>query len=106
MTYAETAVNQTISRILSDHPDLNASTDGALDNLDQFHIGGADAVDLLIATLALGDTDVVLDIGSGFGGPARQIARRIGNRVIGIYITPAYVAAARELTGRAMLHDL
>jgi SAM-dependent methyltransferase len=106
MTYAETAVNQTINRILSDHPDLDASTDGALDNLDQFHIGGADAVDLLIPTLALGDTDVVLDIGSGFGGPARQIARRTGNRVIGIDITPAYVDAARDLTEMAMLHDL
>jgi cyclopropane fatty-acyl-phospholipid synthase-like methyltransferase len=106
MTYAETAVNETISRILSDHPDLNASTDGALDNLDQFHIGGADAVDLLIPTLALADTDVVLDVGSGFGGPARQIARRTGNRVIGIDITPAYVDAARALTRRAKLHDL
>lgn len=106
MTYAETAVDQTISRLLSEHPDLDASTDGALDNLDQFHIGGADAVDLLIPTLALADTDVVLDVGSGFGGPARQIARRTGNRVIGIDITPAYVDAARDLTERAMLQNL
>jgi SAM-dependent methyltransferase len=106
MTYAETAVNQTISRVLSEHPDLDASTDGALDNLDQFHIGGAEAVDLLIPTLALADTDVVLDVGSGFGGPARQIARRTGNRVIGIDITPAYVDAARDLTEMARLQDL
>jgi SAM-dependent methyltransferase len=106
MTYAETAVNQTINRLLSEHPDLDASTDGALDSLDQFHIGGADAVDLLIPTLALDDTDVVLDIGSGFGGPARQIARRTGNRVIGIDITAAYVDAARDLTERAKLGDL
>jgi SAM-dependent methyltransferase len=106
MTYAGTAVNQTISRLLSDHPDLDASTDGALDNLDQFHIGGADAVDLLIPTLALADKDLVLDIGSGFGGPARQIARRTGNRVIGIDITAAYVEAARDLTEKTMLGDL
>jgi SAM-dependent methyltransferase len=106
MTYAGTAVNQTISRLLSDHPELDVSTDGALDNLDQFHIGGADAVDLLIPTLALADKDVVLDIGSGFGGPARQIARRTGNRVIGIDITAAYVEAARDLTEKTMLGDL
>ncbi len=106
MTYAETAVNQTINRLLGEHPGLDASADGALDNLDQFHIGGADAVDLLIPTLALARTDVLLDIGSGFGGPARQIARRTGNRVIGIDITPAYVDAARDLTQKAMLRDL
>src|SRR6478672_9357797 len=106
MTYEEGAVNQTIDRLLNEHPDLDASTDGALDNLDQFHIGGADAVDLLIPTLALAEEDVVLDVGSGFGGPARQIARRTGNRVLGIDITPAYVDAARELTRRATLANL
>jgi SAM-dependent methyltransferase len=106
VTYAETTVTHTIDRLLSEHPALDASTDGALDNLDQFHIGGADAVDLLIPTLALAEEDVVLDVGSGFGGPARQIARRTGNRVLGIDITPAYVDAARELTRRATLANL
>ena len=81
MTYEETTVGQTIDRLLSEHPDLDASADGALDNLDQFHAGGADAVDLLIGGLALAEGDRVLDVGSGFGGPARQIARRTGNRV-------------------------
>ena len=37
MTYGETTVGQTIDRLLSEHPDLDASADGALDNLDQFH---------------------------------------------------------------------
>ena len=106
MTYGETTVGQTINRLLSEHPDLDPSADGALDNLDQFHAGGADAVDLLIAGLALGEGDRVLDIGSGFGGPARQIARRTGNAVTGVDITPAYVDAARDLTARAGLGDL
>jgi SAM-dependent methyltransferase len=106
MTYGETTVGQTINRLLSEHPDLDVSAEGALDNLDQFHAGGADAVDLLIGALALGEGDRVLDIGSGFGGPARQIARRTGNRVIGVDITPAYVDAARDLTARAGLGDL
>jgi SAM-dependent methyltransferase len=106
MTYGETTVGQTIGRLLSEHPDLDASADGARDNRDQFHIGGAGAVGLLIESLALADGDRVLDIGSGFGGPARQIARRAGNRVIGIDITPAYVDAARDLSARAGLRDL
>jgi SAM-dependent methyltransferase len=106
MTYGETAVNERIARLLSDHPDLDASADGALDNLDQFHIGGAAATDRLIDSLALAEGDQVLDVGSGFGGPARQIARRTGNRVTGIDITPAYVHAARDLTARAGQGDL
>ena len=106
MTYGETTVGQTIGRLLSEHPDLDASADGALDSLDQFHIGGADATGLLIGSLALAEGDRVLDIGSGFGGPARQIARRTGNRVIGLDITPAYVDAARDLSARAGLGDL
>jgi SAM-dependent methyltransferase len=106
MTYGETTVGQTIDRLLSEHPDLDASAGGALDNLDQFHIGGADAVDLLIGGLALAEGDRVLDIGSGFGGPARQIARRTGNRVTGVDITPAYIDVSRDLTARAGLRDL
>jgi SAM-dependent methyltransferase len=104
MTYEETAVHETIDRLLSEHP--GASADGSLDDLDQFHIGGADAVDLLIPALALADGDRVLDVGSGFGGPARQIARRTGHRVVGIDLAPAYVEAARALTARAGLSDL
>jgi ubiquinone/menaquinone biosynthesis C-methylase UbiE len=106
MTYQESSVSQTIDRILSEHPDLDPSADGALDNLDQFHLGGPDATGLLIAGLALADGDRVLDVGSGFGGPARQIARSTGSHVTGIDITPAYVEAARDLTARAGLSDL
>jgi SAM-dependent methyltransferase len=106
MTYEETTVGATIGRLLRMHPDLDPSADGALDNLDQFHIGGPGATDLLIASLALTEGSRVLDIGSGFGGPARQIARRTGSHVTGIDITPAYVAAARDLTARTGLRDL
>jgi ubiquinone/menaquinone biosynthesis C-methylase UbiE len=106
MTYGEKTVSQTISRLLSEQPGPDVPAGGELDNLDQFHIGGADATDLLIGSLVLGRGDRVLDVGSGFGGPARQIARRTGNRVVGIDITPAYVDAARDLSLRAGLSDL
>ena len=100
MTYQETDVSQTISRLLAGHPDIDPAEAGALDGVDQFHIGGGEAVDLLIDSLAPGEGDHVLDVGSGFGGPARQIARRTGSRVTGVDITPAYVEAARDLTAR------
>jgi cyclopropane fatty-acyl-phospholipid synthase-like methyltransferase len=56
--------------------------------------------------LQLDTGDVVLDVGSGFGGPARQIARPTGNAVVGVDITDAYVAAAQELTRRGGLENL
>ena len=105
MTYEEKTVSQTIGRLLNNGPGPDRPAGRELDNLDQFHIGGADATDLLIGSLALGRGDRVLDVGSGFGGPARQIARRTGNRVVGIDITPAYVDAARDLSLRAGLGD-
>ena len=43
MTYEETTVGQTIDRLLGEHPDLDPSADGALDDVDQFHLGGPDA---------------------------------------------------------------
>ena len=106
MTYEEATVGQTIDRLLSEHPDLDPLADGALDNLDQFHIGGPGATDRLIGGLALSAGSRVLDIGSGFGGPARQIARRTGSHVTGLDITPAYVDAARDLTAKGGLRDL
>ena len=45
----------------------------------------------------------VLDVGSGLGGPARQVARTSGAAVFGIDITHAYVEAAQSLTQAAAL---
>ena len=105
MIYTETAVGETIGRLLGEHPGLDPQAEGALDNLDQFHIGGADATGRLIDSLALTEGDRVLDVGSGFGGPARQIGRQTGCCVTGIDITPAYVEAARYLTARTGLGE-
>ena len=49
MTCEETTFGQTIDRVLSEHPDLDPPSDGALDNLGQFHIDGPHATGLLIA---------------------------------------------------------
>jgi SAM-dependent methyltransferase len=105
MTYDEPAVPETVHELLDGAPDFDPAVDGALDNLDQFHLGGAEAVDLLIATLTLAPGDTVLDVGSGFGGPARQIARRTGATVVGVDLAAGYVQAARDLTARAGLSD-
>jgi SAM-dependent methyltransferase len=73
--------------------------------LDQYHAGGVGAVDKLIPGLALAPGDTVIDVGSGFGGPARRIAEQTPATVVGIDITPAYVEAAQTLTARMGFAD-
>ena len=106
MTYNETAVTDTIDRLLAEHADLDVAVAGTIDDLDQYHIGGAGAVERLIAGLDVGSDDTVLDVGSGLGGPARQIARRTGAQVVGIDITDEYVAAAKHLSAKAGLVEM
>jgi hypothetical protein len=59
MTCEETTAGQTIDRLLSEHPDLDPPSDGALYNLDQFHIDSPDATGLLIGSLGAGPCGTV-----------------------------------------------
>lgn len=103
MTYAETHIAATIERLAE--TDLATLTRSQRDQFDQYHSGGSEAVDRLLPSLQLAPGMTVLDVGSGFGGPARQIACTSGCTVIGVDITPAYVAAAEALTRSAGLDD-
>lgn len=95
MTYLEADVVATIEHQLD--ADVATITQDQLDLIDQFHAGGTEAVDRLLQGLELSPAMTVLDVGCGFGGPARQVARQAGCRVVGVDITPAYVDAARAL---------
>jgi SAM-dependent methyltransferase len=103
MTYTETDLVASIQRLAGD--DLTALTQEQWDGLDQFHAGGPEAVDRLLPSLHLAPGMTVLDVGSGFGGPARQVARDTGCTVVGVDITPAYVDAAQALTHTAGLSE-
>jgi ubiquinone/menaquinone biosynthesis C-methylase UbiE len=70
---------------------------------DQFHFGGLAMTAELARRAKLKTGDVVLDAGSGLGGPSRFLAETVGCRVIGIDLTPAYVAVAQLLAARAGL---
>jgi ubiquinone/menaquinone biosynthesis C-methylase UbiE len=72
--------------------------------LDQFHAGGAEPVERLLSLGGVGPAQVVVDLGSGLGGPARLAATR-GAKVIGVDQTAAFVALASELTKRCRLAD-
>lgn len=73
--------------------------------LDQFHMGGFGATVALAGRARLSAEDVVLDAGSGLGGPARYLAETFGCTVEGIDLSPDYVAIAECLTHHAGLSD-
>jgi SAM-dependent methyltransferase len=103
VTYTETDLVGAIERLAG--ADLTALTQPQRDQFDQFHSGGSEAVDRLLPSLHLAPGMTVLDVGSGLGGPARQIARSSGCTVLGVDITPAYVDTAQALTRTAGLEN-
>ena len=73
--------------------------------LDQFHTRGLAATVDLARAAGIVAEDVVLDIGSGLGGPSRYLAATFGCTVEGIDLSPAFVEAADYLADRAGLAE-
>ncbi len=103
MTYTETDLVPTIEQLAAE--ELAALTQPQLDAIDQFHAGGAEAVGRILPTLDLSSAMTALDVGSGLGGPARQVARTTGCAVVGVDITRSYVDTAAALTRAAGLDN-
>ena len=85
-------------------PDRPAPDD--LKPVDEFHVGGLQATEDLIAQVAFGPDMHVLDIGSGLGGTARYVAGRTGAKVSGIDLTLEFVDVARALSDAVGLAGL
>jgi len=102
-TYTETDLVASIEQLAGDR--LPALTQPQLDGIDQFHAGGSEAVERLLPGLGLSPAMTALDVGSGLGGPARQVARATGCSVLGVDITESYVDTAVALTEAAGLAD-
>lgn len=73
--------------------------------IDEFHVRGRQATAELGAHLKLRAGDEALDVGSGLGGPSRQLAATYGCHVTGIDLTEEYCAVATALAARAGLSD-
>jgi ubiquinone/menaquinone biosynthesis C-methylase UbiE len=78
----------------------------ALAPIDEFHIRGAEATREMIELAGFQREHHVLDVGSGIGGPSRQLAQATGCRVTGLDLTEAYCQTARELAAMVGLQDL
>lgn len=77
----------------------------ALAGLDQFHAGGLPATMELAKRANIEDGMVILDAGCGLGGPSRYLAKSHDAGIIGIDLSPRFVAMARLLTQDANLSD-
>jgi sarcosine/dimethylglycine N-methyltransferase len=86
--------------------DLDALEPEALAAFEDFHTLGRLATLELAELVDVRDTDRVLDLGSGIGGPARFLARTFGCHVTGIDLTPELCDVARELDERTGLDGL
>ena len=84
---------------------LDALTVDTLAPVDQFHGGGKPVTGRLARLAAIRPGTRVLDVGGGFGGPARTLAVEFGCHVTGIDLTDSYVRAAKVLTARMALDD-
>ena len=85
--------------------DISRLTTADLAAVDEFHIRDRKATLELAQSLNLSATTLVLDIGSGLGGPARTLAETYGCRVTGIDLTQAFCDAAATLSGWVGLSD-
>ena len=84
-------------------PEDQRLTPEQLGALDQFHTRGLAATIELAELVRITADMLVLDVGSGVGGPARFLAARYGCRVAGVDLSEPFVDAARYLTERAGL---
>ena len=71
--------------------------------VDEFHIGGRAATEMVCERLELAPGLRVLDVGCGLGGAARYMASRNGVDVEGVDLTPEYVEVGNALTGQVGL---
>jgi SAM-dependent methyltransferase len=86
-------------------PDGERITPEQLGGFDDFHTAGRVATVRLAELLAPSAGQTVLDAGCGLGGPARYLADQAQCRVIGVDLTPEFVAVARLLNQRTGMTD-
>ena len=76
-----------------------------LSRYDHDHFLGVDSTQLCIEKSRIEKHSLVLDVGSGLGGPARYIAYKTGCKVLGIEIQKDRFHASKELTFIVGLQD-
>jgi SAM-dependent methyltransferase len=65
---------------------------------EQYHLGGEEDTRRMAEMAAVGASDRVVDLACYVGGPARQLAREFGCRVLGVDMLSVHIAVAQRLT--------
>jgi SAM-dependent methyltransferase len=103
--YSLTAATQLASAILARFEGDRPVSVAELSAIDQLHSRGVVATRELARLAGIAPGETLLDVGSGIGGPARQLAAEFGARVTGIDLTPSFCEVARILSNRTDLGD-
>ncbi|OED47216.1 hypothetical protein AB838_16630 [Rhodobacteraceae bacterium (ex Bugula neritina AB1)] len=95
-------------RILDDLAALGYSDDSALsvaevNQFDQLHYHGTDAIDAAITACGIQAGDRVLEVGAGWGGCARYLAQATGAHVTAVELQADYHHIGTDLTLRTRL---
>eukprot|EP00568_Trieres_chinensis_P001719 CAMPEP_0183304082 /NCGR_PEP_ID=MMETSP0160_2-20130417/9296_1 /TAXON_ID=2839 ORGANISM="Odontella Sinensis, Strain Grunow 1884" /NCGR_SAMPLE_ID=MMETSP0160_2 /ASSEMBLY_ACC=CAM_ASM_000250 /LENGTH=150 /DNA_ID=CAMNT_0025467071 /DNA_START=77 /DNA_END=525 /DNA_ORIENTATION=- len=77
----------------------------SISSVDSMHYEGDDAVYSCIERANVGPASVLLDVGSGFGGPARVLAERTGCDVVALEMQGDVHETAEKLTASCDLGD-
>ena len=99
------------SRIFNDleangYPDRSYLDLTVLNKFDQLHYHGTDSVIDCINQLDIKNSDLVLEVGAGWGGPSRFIANKTHASVVALDIQDDYTQVGRALTERTKLNSL
>ena len=101
----EASLLSKVTKILESLPDGSVDS-SQVAGLDQFHVMGLAATEQLAQMAAIERGSAILDAGSGLGGPSRYLAASYGCRVIGVDLSPSFVAVAQLLAQRTGLSAL
>jgi SAM-dependent methyltransferase len=74
--------------------------------IDNYHANRLAGTLALVRAAGITATDRVLDVGGGIGGPARQLAHRVGCEVTVLDLTAEYCAVGETLSAWTNLADL
>ncbi|MEN8197681.1 MAG: methyltransferase domain-containing protein, partial [Pseudomonadota bacterium] len=94
-----------LEALAADGKDIDNLTLEDLAPIDAFHIGGWEATERMGRALGLVDGMKVVDLGSGLGGTARQLAATHGCHISGVDLTGEYCRTATMLAERLGLAD-